>query len=190
MNASETQVVHAPSEVAWKRMESGLIGETVGSVAVIALAIVGLAGVWPTVIAAVATIVLAAAIIIEGGLFAGTEMPFRLGEWTSTKPVAGLAALILGILALLGTAPATLLCVAAIVFGAALLFGRLTEGEIGGGQALVGIAAVVLGILGVVGLTQMTLVLVALLSLGVMELLVSLENGSKIVAEHKRHPVS
>jgi hypothetical protein len=81
----------------------------------------------------------------------------------STEFFGGFAGLILGILALVGITSGTLLSVAAIVFGACVLFSRLGEGAFGS-RMLVGIGAVVLSILAVVGLSQITLVLVALLS--------------------------
>src|SRR5215469_6302546 len=78
MNATEAQAIHTTADDAvMKRMEGGLLGEAIGSIAVIALAIVGLAGVWSTNLAAIATIILAAAILIEGGVLTGTEMLVR-----------------------------------------------------------------------------------------------------------------
>lgn len=69
----------------------------------------------------------------------------------------GLATLVLGVLALLGVAPLTLLSVAVIALGASFLLG---------GRILIGLAAAVLGILSVVGLSSWTLVLVGFLVLG------------------------
>lgn len=185
MNVSEVQASHAPADdTMLKRMAGGLLGETIGAVAVIALAIVGLAGVWSTNVAAIATIILGAAVLTRGGMF--TEMAIPREEWASTEFVGGLTGVILGILALLRIAPATLLSVGVIVFGVTVLFGHLlAEGEFGS-RALVGVGAVVLGILAVVGLSQMTLVLVALLSLGAMELFAGITNGVEIAAE-RRH---
>ena len=189
MNATEAQAIHATvDDTAVKRMEGGLLGEAVGSIAVIALAIAGLAGVWSMNIAAIAVIVLSAAILIEGGVFTEAEMVLRRGEWVSTELLGGLTGLILGILALLGTAPGTLLSAATIVFGACILFSRLTEGAFGS-RMLVGIGAVVLGILAVVGLSQITLVLVALLTLGAMELFAGVENATRLAALQRSHVV-
>lgn len=183
MNASEARTVHASAaDPMVKRMAGGLVGETIGAVAVIALAIAGLAGAWAANLAAIATIVLGAAILLSGGVFSGTEMSIQRGEWATTEFVGGLTGVILGILALLGIAAPVLLSAAVIVFGATVLFGHLlTEREFGS-RGLVGIGAVVLGILAVVGLSQSTLVLVALLSLGAMELFSGLE-----IASVRRH---
>ena len=181
MNASEAQVVHGSADNAvLKRMAGELMGEATGSVAVIALAIAALAGVRSALFAAIATIVLGAAVLIEGGVLAGAEMIER-GEFATTEFLGGLTGVVLGILALVGVAPASLLSVAIIVFGATLLFSRMAGGEFGG-RVLVGIAAIVLGILAVVGLNQVILVSVALLALGTMELTDGLENGARMAA--------
>jgi len=182
MNATEAQAIHTTADDAvMKRMEGGLLGEAIGSIAVIALAIVGLAGVWSTNLAAIATIILAAAILIEGGVLTGTEMLVRRGELANTDLLAGLAGVVLGILALLGVASGTLISVAVIVFGGCALFSRLAEGSFGS-RMLVGIAAVVMGILAVVGVSQTPLVLVALLCLGAMELFAGAENATQLKA--------
>lgn len=186
MNGSQAQVVHAPADnTMLKRMTGELMSEVIGALAVIALTIAGLAsGGSSSILAAIATIILGAALLIRGGVFTGTEAIGR-GEWTTTGFLGGVTGIVLGILALLGTFPGTLIGAATIVFGAALLFGYLTEGNFSG-RALVGVGAVVLGILAVVGLSQVTLVLVALLSLGVMELMAGLENGAKTASLHAK----
>ncbi len=119
MNASEAQVVHGSADNAvLKRMAGELMGEAAGSVAVIALAIAALAGVQPYLLAGIATIVLGAAVLIEGGVLDGREVIER-GELASTEFLGGFAGIILGILALLGIASMTLLSVAVIVFAPA-----------------------------------------------------------------------
>src|SRR5690348_6412274 len=103
MNATEAQAIHTSeygTEV--KRIEGGLLGEAIGSIGVIALAIAGLAGAWSTNLAAIATIVLAAAILVEGGV--EKEMLVQQGELASTDLLAGFAGVVLGILALIGVA--------------------------------------------------------------------------------------
>lgn len=188
MNGSQAQVVRAPADnTMLKRMSGELMGEVIGALAVIALTIAGLAGAGAAVLASIATIVLGAALLLEGGVFAGT-LSIERGEWTSTGFLGGATGIVLGILALLGVVPGTLVAAATIVFGAALLFGHLTEGYFGG-RVLVGIGAIVLGILAVVGLSQLTLVLIALLSLGVMELMAGLESGAKTASLHAKGTV-
>ena len=96
--------------------------------------------------------------------------------------LGGVAGIVLGILALLGVAPLTLLSVAVLVSArpssraAWAIRGALgqlwrggtdaTAGNADAGHIMVGIAAIVLGILAVVGVSQLTLVLVGLLCLG------------------------
>lgn len=187
MNASsEAQSVHASVETTVvKRMTEGLLGRAIGAVALIVLAIAGLAGAWSTPIAAIATIVFGATFLVEGGYFSRTQ---GRGELAGTEFLGGLTGVILGVLALLGIAPPTLLAAAVIVFGAALLFGHLADGAFGS-YSLVAIGAIVLGVLAVVGLSAITLVLVALLALGAMELFTGLETGLQMAASHKNQQV-
>jgi hypothetical protein len=101
--------------------------------------------------------------------------------------LAGVAGIVLGILALLRIAPMTLMSVAVITYGGTLL---LTSGEsvwlnafgkenelvyqlrrsmglaAAGAQVLVGLAGLVLGILGVIGILPIMMILVALLAIG------------------------
>ena len=110
-----------------------------------------------------------------------------------------MACVVLGVLALLGIVPMTLLWVTVITYGGTLL---LTSGELvwlnaldakehamvrqlrhsmnlaaAGAQVLVGLAGVVLGILGLVGIASTTMVLVALLATGASILLRSSSVG-------------
>lgn len=188
MNATEAQVVHGSADNATlKRIMAGeVMGEATGSVAVIALAIASLAGERSLLLASVATIVLGAAFLIEGGILAGAEAIER-GQVTTTEFLGGVGTLVLGILALLGVAQVELLSVAIIVFGGTLLFSHMTGGEELGARALVAIAVIVLGILAVVGLDQAILVSVSLLVLGGMELIAGLGNGARLTAANHAH---
>jgi hypothetical protein len=140
--------------------------EGFGALATMALAIIGLAGLFPASMAAIAAIVLGAAILFEGGAVTwknGRIMPANMTEGKTFEVGAmadfqgGVAAIVLGILALLGISQLSLLSVALIAVGAAFLFS---------GRFLSGLAGVVLGILAVVGLSPVSLVLVGLLVLG------------------------
>jgi hypothetical protein len=120
--------------------------------------------------AAIATIILGAAILIEGGTLAAISERFSArttGErGVFTEPVGldfmgGLAAVVLGILALLGLDAQTLLSISVLVLGASFLFSP---------QGFIGLAGVVLGILAVIGVAPMPLILVGLLALGVAAL--------------------
>lgn len=195
---------------------SGSIMEAIGAMATIALAIVGLAGIFPLVMAAIATIVISAAILIEGGAFsAGSAtvsstseaQAVEAGGGASTTFLGGIAGVILGILALLGVAGAELVAVALLVLGTTFMLSGVSSVTVGqmapptaggpgfvqstraagsGGQVMVGIAAVVLGILAVVGLSQVVLVLVGLLSIGGAALLGGSALGAKSLAVASR----
>lgn len=107
----------------------------------------------------------------------------------STEVFAGLIGTVLGLIALSGVAPLSVLPAAVIVYGAALLLGGATQPDLvflapernpkvarvtysaiqtsGGIMVLVGVAAAVLGVLALVGVgPTLTLVLVALLTIG------------------------
>ena len=157
---------HAGEESRAKVVAGSSLMEAFGAIATIALAIVGLARIWPMTMAAIATIVVGAASLIEGGalgyrysrrtLAAGTQL--ETSESTCSGDfLGGLAAVVLGILALLGIAPATLVAVAVLALGATFAFSD---------RFFVGLAAVVLGILAICQLAPETLFLVALLVLG------------------------
>ena len=79
--------------------------------------------------------------------------------------LGGLTGIVLGILALLGVAPGTLLAVAVLIFGAAFVFSS-TLNMSSSTQAMLGFASLILGLLAVSGLNPLTLVLVALACLG------------------------
>ena len=176
---------------------SGIFAEAVGGIATIVLAIIALAGTASGFLLSIATIVFGAALLIEGTSItsdyvnvvttSGTETSFHSGfGGLAAVFMAGIAGIILGVLALLGINAGVLCAVAVIVFGSALLlsssamlnlhtFKVRLSGETfpftaaagsAGAQVLAGIAAVVLGILAVAGTGMQTLALVALLVLG------------------------
>jgi hypothetical protein len=197
MNTTETHAIeHAPAREtssASKWVAGGSMMEAVGAIATIALAIVGLAGVFSATMAAIATIVIGAAFLLESGSFSAAQLSSRSGEFegasggTSAAFLGGVAGIVLGILALLGIASITLLSVAAIVYGATfLLSGVGQSGNLAaaaGGHTLVGLGAAVLGILAVVGLSPLVLVLVALLSLGAGALFSGSAQGAQAMSQ-------
>jgi hypothetical protein len=107
------------------------IDETVGGLALIVLAILALAGIDPPLLLAIATIVAGAALLFMSVAFASEFSnalalsgraplsPERSNVW-SAGSLGGAIGIVLGILALLDVAPATLMAVALIVFGAAV----------------------------------------------------------------------
>lgn len=183
--------------------------DAVGGVATIVLAVVGLAGVKPEMMIAIATIVFGVALLVEGGAMlseyvnivfpSGSGAPAMEsfgGIGLSAHFLVGAAGIVLGVLALLGIAPAALTSIALIAFGAAMVLSsnsvwrlhqlksmsmRPAEGESVSGTAilanemasesagalsLAGLAAIVLGILAVAGMNPTVLVLAALIAIG------------------------
>lgn len=193
MNTTTVEAGYRPAHEGTpvKTIAGGAILEGIGGIAVIALAIVGLAGVFSTVMAAIATIVLGAAVLVEGGAFAAShrEILSREGgatgralEWNeglNVEFLGAIAGIILGILALLGAAPVTLVSVAVLAFGGTFALSRLTEITVSN-RAMFGLAGFVLGVLAVCGLASLTLVLVALLCLGASTLFSGAETGARM----------
>jgi hypothetical protein len=191
-------VIASPTDARVTELEVGSVGETLAGAAGVVLAILALLGVLPRTLSSIAAIALGAGLLIGGatlarryaqlvpaGMFARAreEVAGALG----LQALAGVAGIVLGILALLGGSLA-LLSIAAIVFGASLLaagggLARLTRSarwfraetlrsadESGyaaaGWEALVGIGAAVLGILALTGHDPAVLTYVALLCVG------------------------
>lgn len=185
--------------------------EALAAIGGVTLAILGLAGVLPFVFAAISAIVIGAGLMLEGLAIAAIyaeemrrelvrsnkQEVAQISGGLSAQTLGGAAGVTLGILALVGVAPATLLGVTAIVFGASLLLGgparpELVNEEIatagdaadaprntgraikasGSGMALAGLASLALGVLGLAGVGPMlVLVLVAFLVAGGASLL-------------------
>jgi hypothetical protein len=178
----------------------------------VVLSILGIVGLFPTYISAIAVIGLGVVLLFrsvevvvqysellyEAGATNQIDAS-RVSQGITTELLAGMAGIVMGVLALLGIALTTLLSVAVITYGAAML---LTSGESlcldsldlkendvvrqlihsmslasAGAQALVGLAAMVLGILGLVGIASTILVLVALLAMSASILLRSSSVG-------------
>lgn len=210
-----------------RRSERAVAGssltEFVAGAAAIVLPILGLVGVLPLSLAAIAFIAIGAAMMIQGGAFAAQARTL-LADLNIADPAAidfvggtnaeimgGAAVIALGILALLRIAPLSLLPVAAIVAGGAMMFGagatsRLATFRYGatalndsqrdvlresvrasaGADILVGVGSATLGILVLAGVgsvaTMMTLVLVATLSLGAGLFLTGTALGARMAA--------
>ena len=108
--------------------------DAIGGIATAVLAIIGLAGWRPELLAGVATIVFGAALLIQGGTLLseysqvfspGAAMRAAAdavgGDGLAAMFPVGIAGIVLGILALIGVASYTLTPVAVIAFGAALM---------------------------------------------------------------------
>lgn len=112
----------------------GGVMDAIGGIATAVLAIIGLAGWRPELLAGVATIVFGAALLIQGGTLlseysqvftpAGalqTASDAAGGDGLAAMFPVGIAGIVLGILALLGIASYSLTSVSVIAFGAALM---------------------------------------------------------------------
>jgi hypothetical protein len=183
-----------------------------GGIAAVVLALIGLAHYAPHLMAAISAIVLGGAFALNGGMLAG-ESPrmagltnhveaFQFGGGVSAEGLAGIAAVVLGILALLEIDAPTLIPVATIVLGAGTIFGTgavarfddgrrtgsLSDGLIHGAlafsmalQILAGVGAIVLGILGLLDYDPMVLSLVAFAALGATALLSGASVTSRVL---------
>jgi hypothetical protein len=211
------------SETASKEAAYGWFADAIGGIATVVLAIIGLVGAHSEMMTAIATIVFGAALLVEGGAmateYAGVVFPAfasgaprqeYLGGNISAVFTAGIAGIVLGILALIGIHPAGLTAISAIVFGCGLLFsgnavwrlhrieqsavpardwrsgGEILAGEMAygsmGTQALAGIAAIVLGIVALVLAASGVLTLVALLVVGAAVLLTGTAGSAALVS--------
>jgi hypothetical protein len=189
-----------PESKTLKAVAGGSLTEAVCGAAAVVLAIIGLAGALPPWMASIATIAFGVALLAEGGAVAARYRSMlhevsggertELGGGMGAEFLAGGAGVVLGILGLIGLAPATLIPIAVLAFGGALLLGSGSTMELGllrapgafeeryahvtrqatvaasGAQVLIGLAAIVLGIIALVGIDPITLSLVALLVLG------------------------
>lgn len=122
--------------------------DAIGGVATAVLAIIGLAGYRPELLAGVATIVFGAALLIQGGtLLSEYSQVFTPAGALQTASQAvggdglaaifpvGIAGIVLGILALIGVAPYALTAIAVIAFGAALMLSAQSVRRLYGLQA-------------------------------------------------------
>jgi hypothetical protein len=172
------------------RPVGGVVGagvvDAAGGAAAIILAICGLAGVEPPMLAAIAALVVSGALLARAGMIAsalsaadassGLAMIGDFGGALTALFLAGVGGLALGILALLDVAPLALTAVAVIGFGGALLLsngaGALMRNVPDGAQAseiapaIAGLVALVLGVLALAQTGGFPLVLSALLILG------------------------
>lgn len=141
ISQSEQQYVRPESAEIERRRESiarTLVGisstEAVLGGAAAVLGILGLIGVFPVYMAAIATLGIGAALLVEGGgiatrfsqlsaLNGRRRTAAMLGGGTSAEVLSGLGGITLGVLALVGIQPMVLLPIAVIVFGGGLVFG-------------------------------------------------------------------
>lgn len=113
-----------------RAVAAGSVSEMIAGIAAIVLAIIGLAGMIPGMLLAIATIVLGVSLLLSGGSIAAryrtiesevaeSELEtMEIGTGVTTEFAGGLAGIVLGILALIGLVPMVLIPCAIIVFGA------------------------------------------------------------------------
>ena len=197
-------------------------GSALGSmagIAAIALAIIALTSIYPGLLITVATICAGGALFFEGAALSarfahylseasrGTVGIADLGGGLTAEFAGGIAGVALGILALVGIAPAVLIPAAVIAMGGALLAGSYLTARINsailesggrgepfsgiagnirlaasGVQGLCGAGAVALGILALCGIFPAVLSLVGLIAVGFAAAM----NGSAISASIMR----
>jgi hypothetical protein len=192
---------HERERTLFAELEAGSSSAAIGGGAAVVLAILGLAGIAQAYMLPIATLAIGATLILEGGVLMAryadlvAELPgerggMGFGGGVTAEFLGGCAGVVLGVLALVGVAPHVLLSIAALVFGAALLFGSGATARLrnivssgtehpmahelareatlaaSGAQALVGLAAVVLGILALCHIEALGLTLVAMLIVG------------------------
>jgi hypothetical protein len=189
MNATEVQS-HPIQRLLHETVASSSVTEGIGAISTIVLAVLGLAGAFPTIVASVATIIVGAIFLADNMLARSAAHALNskgihagLGSGVSASFFGGIAGIVLGILSFFNPVPERLVAVAVLVFGAALFLGGgmyarlswlLNHPEDAGSSAMAtanggvfaGLAVTVLGILAVIGLAPMTLALVGLLCLG------------------------
>lgn len=184
--------------------------EALAGLAAVVLAILGLAGMAIIPFASIAMIATGAALLFEAAAVASRKThgfgfedeveSAGVKSAVGADSIAGIGAITLGILSLIGLDPATLLPVGAIILGAGLLlsaggpaseregssYGRAGEvvreslAASSGVHVLVGAGAVVLGIIGVLGSAPVLMTLIALLSIGAAQLLTGAALGGRM----------
>ncbi|MDR3554000.1 MAG: hypothetical protein P4L55_04540 [Syntrophobacteraceae bacterium] len=118
------------------------VAEAIVGLGALALAIIGLANIYPWLLASIATIALGAAFVFEAGdvgrrfsSLVTEEQTVRSGSWSAWGGMTvgflgGCAGIALGVLSILGIVPHTLVPAAVIVYGAALVMDSGTKSSL------------------------------------------------------------
>ncbi|MBI1376651.1 MAG: hypothetical protein GC157_04100 [Frankiales bacterium] len=193
--APETYRGHTHQTVWNERLVAGGAGtEALAGLAAVVLTILALTDILSQTMTAIAAIVLGGGLLVEASAVAarwrslhqmtgGGRDEAMLGGGMSAEMIAGAGGVALGVLALIGIVPDTLLAVASIALGAALVLGSGTQQSLSpmgwdsspvpqqvaqagaGGELLVGLAGVTLGVLALV-LAMPMLTTIGLLTVG------------------------
>lgn len=194
------------------------MGAMPAALALVVLGILALANIAPLVLVSIAVIVAGVLLMIDSAALtqeivaaltakAGHNLDAaELPSGQNAGVLGGIAGIVLGILAILGVAPQTLIAVAAIVFGAAVLFDftaraqahalRMTTGETPEQSAklamatasststaalFAGVGLITLGILALTGIYGEVLLAVAFLGLGAYFLLAEAAEAGRLI---------
>jgi hypothetical protein len=187
--------------VAAATLTGGSSLELIGGGAAVILSIIGLTGYLPIYMTSIATIAIGGALLAHGAavtarvvgavqhLEADRVTRIELGAGLGSEIFGGACGIALGILALAGVMPFTLLSVAAIVFGGAIMLGAPAQNDLArlapdrdrrvgrltfeaveasmGAMVLAGVSSIVLGILAVIHVgPALTLVMCSMLAVG------------------------
>ena len=188
---------------AYEVLSGGTMLEAVGGMAAVALTILSLAGLMPVLLTSIAVIAIGAALFMEGTTIAAEYKELLesasnnklssedLGSGISIEFVAGIGAIALGILSLVGVATFTLLPISTVVLGAGVLLSSGTKSRLNStkirladvnntanaiardiastsiaGELFIGLGAMTLGILAIIGLSPMMLTIIGILGVG------------------------
>jgi len=189
------EAVKREEERAMFAAAGGSVTEALLGAGAVVLSILGLLNIMPQYMASVAVIALGAALLIGGAALASraARAMTTAERFTPTteavqgalafQALTGATGIVLGIIALLGNVPATLLAIGIIVLGAGFLLASNVTARVNaflsrtsgrtetafaapGMEVIVGLGAVVLGILALAGFSPAILILASTLSLG------------------------
>ncbi len=216
MSESERTALVAEHEAAEMALS---VGAMPAALALVILGILALAKIAPLLLISIAVIVGGVLLVIDSAALTqqiATALAAKPGHKLNVAELpaglnagvlGGMTGIVLGILAILGVAPQTLIAVAAIVFGVAVLFDfaarsqahalRMTTGETpeqsaklalaaasstGTAALFAGVALITLGILALAGIAGEVLIAVAFLGLGAYVLLEEASGAGHLVS--------
>jgi hypothetical protein len=128
-----------PSRTALTTSAGGGLAEAACGIAVIGLAIAGLAHAWPTILSGIAQIVFGIGLLsADTGVVAyywrrwrgERTVSVQLGGGLGAEAVAGVAGIVLGILTLIGLVPYVLSAVCVIVLGVSVILGGAVRAQL------------------------------------------------------------
>jgi hypothetical protein len=180
------------------------------------MAVIGLAGFLPVTLASVAVIAVSVALLLSAGATAARYERLAKGEedrplvigGTGADMLLAVAAIVLGVLSLIGISPEVLLPVAVLGLGGALAMSGFTSRRVESfshgilesreekrtheavrtantTEVIIGLSVLILGILALAGNSPLTLTLVAALGLGAATMLSGGAVASRVFARNR-----